>query len=98
MALPVGARLCVGLGVRGLSVTARTPNQSDLFQKPPRYFTCRRSRRISMGVIEDMLNALDRIEWWRELRGVPTRVAALEKKIADLEQIPVEWSGEYWGR
>ena len=39
-----------------------------------------------MGVIEDMLNALDRIEWWRELRGVPTRVAALEKKIADLEE------------
>jgi len=39
-----------------------------------------------MGVLEDMLNALDRIEWWKELRGVPTRVAALEKKIADLEE------------
>jgi len=39
-----------------------------------------------MGVIEDMLNALDRIEWWRELRGAPTRIAALEKKVAELEE------------
>jgi len=39
-----------------------------------------------MGLLEDMLKALDRVEWWKELRGVPTRIDALEKKVAELEE------------
>jgi hypothetical protein len=42
--------------------------------------------RAVVGVIEDMLNALDRVEWWKELRGTPQRITDLEKRVAELEQ------------
>ena len=39
-----------------------------------------------MGLLEDMLKALDRVEIWKELQTAPKRIADLEKKVADLEE------------
>jgi hypothetical protein len=33
-----------------------------------------------MGVLEDILKALDRVEIWKEVQNTPQRVSALEKK------------------
>jgi hypothetical protein len=38
-----------------------------------------------MGMIEDMLKALDRIEAWRDLQAVPAKMRALEERMASLE-------------
>jgi len=48
-----------------------------------------------MGVLEDMLNALDRFEWWKELRGAPKRIEELERQVAELgEKLGGKWPGE----
>ena len=39
-----------------------------------------------MGVMDDMLKALDRWDEWRILRTLPTRVAELEAMVQDLNQ------------
>ena len=39
-----------------------------------------------MGVIEDMLKALDRIPGWARLQQVPTEVDELKAKVAALEE------------
>jgi hypothetical protein len=39
-----------------------------------------------MGVIEDMLNALDRIPGWRRLQELPAEVDELKAKVAALEE------------
>jgi hypothetical protein len=38
-----------------------------------------------MGVLEDMLKALDRIDAWRDLQAVPAKMKALEDRMASLE-------------
>jgi hypothetical protein len=40
----------------------------------------------SMGIIEDILNALDRIPIWKRVQELPPEVDALKKRVADLEQ------------
>src|SRR5262245_22769237 len=48
---------------------------------------CRRQRRIvEMGIIEDVLNALDRIPKWARLQQVPNEVDELKQKVAALEE------------
>jgi hypothetical protein len=39
-----------------------------------------------MGVIEDMLNALDRIPGWKRLQQVPSEVDELNARVAALEE------------
>ena len=39
-----------------------------------------------MGVIEDMLNALDRIPGWKRINGLPTEVDELKQRLAALEE------------
>ena len=39
-----------------------------------------------MGLLEDILNALDRIPVWRRLQGLPPEVDELKKRIAALEE------------
>jgi hypothetical protein len=39
-----------------------------------------------MGLLEDMLKALDRVEIWKELQGTPKRIAELEKRVMELEE------------
>jgi hypothetical protein len=39
-----------------------------------------------MGVLEDILKALDRVEIWKEVQNTPQRVSALEKRIGALEE------------
>jgi hypothetical protein len=38
-----------------------------------------------MGMIEDMLKALDRIDAWRDLQAVPAKMKALDERMAALE-------------
>ncbi len=38
-----------------------------------------------MGVIEDVLKALDRIPMWKRLSSMPDEVAALRSRVAALE-------------
>src|SRR5262245_28210128 len=38
-----------------------------------------------MGILEDMLKALDRIPAWRDLQAVPAQMRALEERVAALE-------------
>jgi len=33
-----------------------------------------------MGLLEDMLKALDRVEIWKELQAAPHRISELEKR------------------
>jgi hypothetical protein len=40
-----------------------------------------------MGLLEDMLSALDRIPGWKRLQQVPSEVDELKTKIAALEQL-----------
>ena len=39
-----------------------------------------------MGVLEDMLKALDRIPGWKRLQEIPSEVDELKKKVAALEE------------
>ena len=38
-----------------------------------------------MGLLEDILKALDRVEIWKELQAAPHRISELEKRVAELE-------------
>lgn len=38
-----------------------------------------------MGILEDILKALDRVEVWKELQAVPQRTAELERRISEIE-------------
>jgi hypothetical protein len=38
-----------------------------------------------VGLLEDMLKALDRVEIWKELQAAPGRISELEKRVAELE-------------
>jgi len=38
--------------------------------------------------ISDMLNILDKIPIWKQLKALPAKVEALEKRIAELESKP----------
>lgn len=39
-----------------------------------------------MGMIEDIMKALERIPVWKRVSGLPEQVATLEQRIAALEQ------------
>jgi ribosomal protein L37AE/L43A len=39
-----------------------------------------------MGIIEDMLNALDRIPIWKRLQELPSEVDILKRQVATLEE------------
>jgi hypothetical protein len=39
-----------------------------------------------MGVLEDILKTLDRVEIWKEVQNTPQRVTALEKRLGALEK------------
>lgn len=39
-----------------------------------------------MGILEDVIKALERIPAWKRLQAMPEQVTALEARIADLEQ------------
>ena len=39
-----------------------------------------------MGLLEDILKALDRVDAWRDLQAVPARMTALEQRIQELEK------------
>ena len=39
-----------------------------------------------MGVIEDILNVLDRIPKWKRVQELPDQVNALQRRLSDLEQ------------
>lgn len=48
-----------------------------------------------MGMIDDMLKALDRVEIWKQLQDTPKRIAALEERIAELEgKLGGKWPAE----
>jgi hypothetical protein len=48
-----------------------------------------------MGVIEDILKALDRIPLWKRLQQVPEEVDKLQTRVADLEQkLNGKWPGD----
>jgi ribosomal protein S27AE len=48
-----------------------------------------------MGLLEDMLKALDRVEIWKELQATPKRIESLEKRVADLEEkLGGKWPGD----
>jgi hypothetical protein len=38
-----------------------------------------------MSIVSDVLAALDRLQWFKELRALPARVAQLEQRLAALE-------------
>ena len=38
-----------------------------------------------MGLLDDIMKALDRIPVWKKLQGVPDQVADLERRVAELE-------------
>jgi hypothetical protein len=40
-----------------------------------------------MGLLDDMLKALDRLEIWKELQGAPKRIEALEKRLAEVDAL-----------
>jgi|SRR5215472_16366943 len=49
-----------------------------------------------MGVLEDILKALDRVEIWKEVQNTPQRVSALEKRIGALEEkLGGKWPAEF---
>ncbi len=45
-----------------------------------------------MGIIEDLLNALDRIPIWKRLQELPPEVERLKHRVAELE----EKLGDVW--
>ena len=48
-----------------------------------------------MGILEDMLNALDRIPGWKRLQEVPSEVDELKAKVAALEEkLGGKWPGD----
>jgi len=48
-----------------------------------------------MGMIDDIMKALDRWEVWRDLQQVPTKMEALERRIAELEtKLGGKWPGD----
>jgi hypothetical protein len=54
---------------------------------------CAAARYISgVGIIEDILKALDRIPVWKRLQGLPAEHEALARRIGALE----EKLGEHW--
>src|ERR1700675_3702626 len=40
----------------------------------------------AMGMIDDVMKALDRWEVWREIQALPPKWLALEKRVVDLEE------------
>lgn len=38
-----------------------------------------------MSLVTDVLQALDRLDWWRTLRALPDRMAALEARMAEID-------------
>jgi hypothetical protein len=45
-----------------------------------------------MGILEDMLKALDRIPGWKRLQEIPPEVDELKRKVAALEeQLGSKW-------
>lgn len=49
----------------------------------------------AMGIIEDILSAMDRIPIWKRLQQVPSEVDELKKKVADLEEkLGGKWPGD----
>lgn len=38
-----------------------------------------------MSLVDDVLKALDRFDWWRTLRALPDRMAALEARMAEID-------------
>lgn len=47
-----------------------------------------------MGMIEDVMKALERIPLWKRVSAMPDRIDALEKRIAALEQKLTGGSGQ----
>jgi transposase-like protein len=47
-----------------------------------------------MGILEDVMKALERIPAWKRLQAMPEQVTALEARIAALEQQLKPASGE----
>jgi hypothetical protein len=48
-----------------------------------------------MGLLEDMLKALDRVEIWKQLQGTLQRISELEKRVAELEgKIGGKWPAD----
>jgi hypothetical protein len=48
-----------------------------------------------MGLLEDMLKALDRVEIWKELQTTPKRLTDLERRVAELEKkLGGKWPGD----
>jgi hypothetical protein len=39
-----------------------------------------------VGLLEDMLSALDRIPGWKRLQGIPDEVDALKTRVSSLEE------------
>lgn len=39
-----------------------------------------------MGIIDDIMKALDRIPGWKRLQEIPSEVDALRKRVEELEQ------------
>lgn len=48
-----------------------------------------------MGVIEDIMKALDRIPVWKRLQEIPGEVDVLKQRVADLEsRLGAKWPGD----
>lgn len=48
-----------------------------------------------MGILEDLLKALDRIPIWKRLQGIPKEVDELNQRIAALEEkLGGKWPGD----
>jgi hypothetical protein len=49
-----------------------------------------------MGLLEDMLKALDRVEIWKDLQNTPKRLTELERRVAELEEkLGGKWPADY---
>jgi hypothetical protein len=40
-----------------------------------------------LGLLTDILTALDKWDLWKEIKTAPERIAELEKRVANLEQL-----------
>jgi hypothetical protein len=40
-----------------------------------------------MGLLDDILKALDRVEIWKQLQNVPQRITDLETRVAEFEKL-----------